>query len=384
MRFLLWLGVILVLLGIFLFGVLPGQVEKNMNAVLNQPPYRVSERAKALQKKIDIVDLHADTLLWARDVLARGSRGHIDVPRLIEANVALQAFSAVTKTPRGINFERNTDETDNILLLSLAELWPPRTWTSLTQRALYLASRLQQAAARSGGKLSLIRTPADLASYLDRRRHEPKITAGLLTIEGAQALEGKVENVDVLYEAGFRMMSPSHFFDTEMGGSSAGVDKIGLTGKGREMVQRMEARHMLVDVAHASPKTIDDILSFATRPVVASHTGVKGTCDNSRNLSDDHLRRIAATGGLIGIAFFEFAVCGPDAKAIARAIRHAADVAGVDHVALGSDFDGAIAEPFDVTGLGLLIDALIDSGFGEDDIAKIMGGNAIKLFTGAL
>ena len=384
MRFLLWLGVILVLLGIFLFGVLPGQVEKNMNAVLNKPPYTVSERAKALQKKIDIVDLHADTLLWARDVLARGSRGHIDVPRLIEANVALQAFSAVTKTPRGINFERNTDETDNILLLSLAELWPPRTWTSLTQRALYLASRLQQAAARSGGKLSVIRTPADLTSYLDRRHHEPGITAGLLTIEGAQALEGAVENVDVLYEAGFRMMSPSHFFDTEMGGSSAGVDKIGLTGKGREMVQRMEARHMLVDVAHASPKTIDDILSFATRPVVASHTGVKGTCDNSRNLSDDHLRRIAATGGLIGIAFFEFAVCGPDAKAIARAIRHAADVAGVDHVALGSDFDGAIAEPFDVTGLGLLIDALIDSGFGEDDIAKIMGGNAIKLFTGAL
>ena len=384
MRFLIWLGVILVLLGIFLFGVLPGQVEKNMNAVLNKPPYTVSERAKALQKKIDIVDLHADTLLWARDVLARGSRGHIDVPRLIEANVALQAFSAVTKTPRGINFERNTDETDNILLLSLAELWPPRTWTSLTQRALYLASRLQQAAARSGGKLSVIRTPADLTSYLDRRHHEPGITAGLLTIEGAQALEGAVENVDVLYEAGFRMMSPSHFFDTEMGGSSAGVDKIGLTGKGREMVQRMEARHMLVDVAHASPKTIDDILSFATRPVVASHTGVKGTCDNSRNLSDDHLRRIAATGGLIGIAFFEFAVCGPDAKAIARAIRHAADVAGVDHVALGSDFDGAIAEPFDVTGLGLLIDALIDSGFGEDDIAKIMGGNAIKLFTGAL
>ena len=384
MRFLIWLGVILVLLGIFLFGVLPGQVEKNMNAVLNKPPYTVSERAKALQKKIDIVDLHADTLLWARDVLARGSRGHIDVPRLIEANVALQAFSAVTKTPRGINFERNTDETDNILLLSLAELWPPRTWTSLTERALYLASRLQQAAARSGGKLSVIRTPADLTSYLDRRHHEPGITAGLLTIEGAQALEGAVENVDVLYEAGFRMMSPSHFFDTEMGGSSAGVDKIGLTGKGREMVQRMEARHMLVDVAHASPKTIDDILSFATRPVVASHTGVKGTCDNSRNLSDDHLRRIAATGGLIGIAFFEFAVCGPDAKAIARAIRHAADVAGVDHVALGSDFDGAIAEPFDVTGLGLLIDALIDSGFGEDDIAKIMGGNAIKLFTGAL
>jgi len=384
MRFLIWLCVILGLLGIFVFGVVPGQVESNMNGVLNKPPYAASERAKAIQKRIDIVDLHGDSLLWARDLLDHGTRGHIDVPRLIEANVALQAFSAVTKTPRGINFERNTDQTDNILLLALAERWPPRTWTSLTQRALYLASRLHDTAARSNGKLTVIRTPADLTGYLQRRRSQRDITAGLLTIEGAQALEGKVENVDVLYDAGFRMMSPSHFFDTEMGGSSAGVDKIGLTGKGREMVQRMEARHMLVDVAHASPKTIDDILSIATRPVVASHTGVKGTCDNARNLSDDHLRRIAATGGVIGIAFFEFAVCGPDAKAIARAIRHAADVAGMDHVALGSDFDGAIAEPFDVTGLPVLIDALLEAGFSEDDIAKVMGGNAMKLLTSAL
>ncbi|HME09787.1 MAG TPA: dipeptidase [Bryobacteraceae bacterium] len=384
MRFLLWLLTIVVLLGIFLFAVVPGQVESNMNGVLNKPPYTPSERAKAIQKKIEIVDLHGDTLLWARDLLKRGSRGHVDVPRLIEANVALQAFSAVTKTPRGINFERNTDQTDNILLLSLAERWPPRTWTSLTQRALYLASRLHQAAARSNGKLTVIRTPADLAGYRERRHSQPEITAGLLTIEGAQALEGKVENVDVLYDAGFRMMSPSHFFDTEMGGSSAGADKIGLTGKGREMVQRMEARHMLVDLAHASPRTIDDVLSIATRPVVASHTGVKGTCDNVRNLSDDHVRRIAATGGMIGIAFFEFAVCGTDAKAIARAIRHASDVAGVDHVGLGSDFDGAVIEPWDVTGLGLLIDALLEAGFSEEDIAKIMGGNAMKLLASAL
>ena len=85
MRFLIWLCVILGLLGIFVFGVVPGQVESNMNGVLNKPPYAASERAKAIQKRIDIVDLHGDSLLWARDLLDHGTRGHIDVPRLIDA-----------------------------------------------------------------------------------------------------------------------------------------------------------------------------------------------------------------------------------------------------------------------------------------------------------
>jgi microsomal dipeptidase-like Zn-dependent dipeptidase len=175
------------------------------------------------------------------------------------------------------------------------------------------------------------------------------------------------------------MMAPTHFFDNDIGGSSAGVDKTGLTDKGREMVRRMEARHMLVDLAHAAPRTIDDVLAMATRPVIVSHTGVKATCDNSRNLSDAQLR-----GGAIGIAYFDVAVCGTDAAAIARAIRHTANTVGVDAVALGSDFDGAVAEPFDTTGLGLLIDALFQAGFSADDIAKIMGGNALRVLLSTL
>lgn len=136
---------------------------------------------------------------------------------------------------------------------------------------------------------------------------------------------------------------------------------------------------MLVDLAHASSRTIDDVLAMATRPVVVSHSGVKGTCDNSRNLSDDQLRGVARTGGVIGIAYFEVATCGTDATAIAGAIRHAVDVAGVDAVALGSDFDGAVLAPFDTTGLGLIIDALFDAGFSEEHVAKIMGGNALRV-----
>jgi membrane dipeptidase len=270
--------------------------------------------------------LHADSLLWSRDLLVRGTRGAVDIPRLIEGHVALQAFTVVTKTPRGLNFQRNAGDSDNITMLALVERWPPATWSSLTERALYQASRLRDFESRSQGKFTIVRSAAGLRAYLDRRRTDPAITAG------------------------FRMMAPTHLFDNDIGGSSAGVDKGGLTDKGREMVRRMEARHMLVDLAHASSHTIGDVLAIATRPVIVSHTGVKGTCDNSRNLSDAELRGIAHTGG----------------------------------VALGSDFDGAVVVPFDTTGLGVLIDALFQAGFSEDDIAKIMGGNALRVLLASL
>jgi microsomal dipeptidase-like Zn-dependent dipeptidase len=363
---------------------LPGIVESSMNGVLHQPPYQISARARDLESRIPIVDLHADSLLWSRDLLVRGTRGQVDIPRLIEGHVALQAFTAVSKTPRGLNFQRNTADSDNITLLSLAERWPPATWSSLTERALYQASRLRDFESRSQGKFTIVRSAAGLRAYLDHRRADPAITAGFLGIEGAHALDGNLANIDRLYDAGFRMMAPTHFFDNDIGGSSAGADKTGLTGKGREMVRRMEARHMLVDLAHAAPRTIDDVLAIATRPVIVSHTGVKGTCGNSRNLSDAQLRGIAHTGGVIGIAYFEVAVCGKDAAAIARAIRHTADTVGVDAVALGSDSDGAVVEPFDTTGLGLLIDALFQAGFSDDDIAKIMGGNALRVLLASL
>ncbi len=175
------------------------------------------------------------------------------------------------------------------------------------------------------------------------------------------------------------MMSPSHFFDNAFGGSAHGIDKGGLTEAGREMVRRMEARRMLVDVAHASAATIDDVLALSTRPVIASHTGVRGVADNARNLDDGRLRGIADSGGLAGIGFWPTACGGEDVAWIAQSIVHAIDVAGVEHVALGSDFDGAVPEPFDATGLVMLTDALIDAGLDDDAIAAVMGGNVHRL-----
>lgn len=380
-----WSAVGLLLVGFgafFLFAA--DETDRRVNTLVSRRPPPISDAARRLHARLLVADLHADTLLWGRDLLERSRRGHVDVPRLLEGNVALQAFTVFTKTPRHLNIESNDDRTDNVTLLAMAAWWPVRTWFSLKERALYQALRLDQSAARSQGRLTVVRSRSDLEAYLRRRRGEQGITAGLLGLEGAHALEGDLSNLDLLFQAGFRMVGLVHFFDNDVGGSAHGVAKGGLTAKGRDLVRRLEERRMLLDLAHASARTIRDALAVATRPVVVSHTGVKGTCDNVRNLDDDALRGVARTGGLVGIGYWETAVCGTDGRAVARAVRHAAAVAGIEHVALGSDFDGAVAEPFDTTGLVEITDALLGEGFTEAEVAQVMGGNVFRLLAEAL
>jgi membrane dipeptidase len=146
----------------------------------------------------------------------------------------------------------------------------------------------------------------------------------------------------------------------------------------------MEEKGMIIDLAHASPRTIADVIAMARKPVIASHTGVRGTCDIARNLSDDALRGVARTGGMVGIAFFPQALCGEGVEPIVGAIRHAARVAGVDHVALGSDFDGSVVTPFDVAHLDMLVERLLAAGFEEREISRIMGGNALRVLEATL
>ncbi len=368
---------------VFFFVFAASVTERWLNPVIARPPYQVSDRAAKLHERLFVADMHADALLWNRDLNDDSPMAHVDVPKLLRGNVSLQAFTVVTKTPRGLNIERNDDTTDNIFLLALAQRQPFENLFSLTKRALYQAKKLYEHAAASNGRLVVIENKRDLAAFVARRKTE-KIVGGWLGIEGAHALDGDLDNVDLLFNAGFRMMAPTHFFDNDIAGSAHGIQKYGLTDKGRDMIGRMEAKRMFVDVAHASAKTIDDVLAMATRPVVVSHTGVKGTCDNQRNLSDDQLRRIAATGGVIGIGFWDTAVCGEDARSIAKAIKYAIGVAGIEHVGLGSDFDGSVKAPFDASGEALVTEALIDEGFSDDDIAKVMGGNVLKLLSDGL
>ncbi|HEX8705008.1 MAG TPA: dipeptidase [Myxococcaceae bacterium] len=375
------LGVLAVLIpGALIAGdVAATRADRRLNKVSRTKPYKATKQGAALHTQLWIADLHADALLWNRDLNERSERGQVDVPRLIEGNVALQVFGVVTHASSKDSNEKNDGSADDIRLLAMAQRWPVSTWVSRKARALYQADKLEEVAEESEGKLTFIRTRQDLERFLAVREKDKSRVAGLLGLEGMHALEGRVEAVDELHEAGFRMLGFAHFFDNEMSGSAHGVNKEGLSELGRAVVKRMEEKGMTLDLAHASRKTISDVLAIATRPVVVSHTGVKGTCDNNRNLSDEQLRAIARNKGVVGIGYWSTATCGKDAKSIARAIRHAVAVAGVDHVGLGSDFDGTVTTPFDTAGLVELTDALLAEGLGEGEIRKIAGENVLRV-----
>jgi microsomal dipeptidase-like Zn-dependent dipeptidase len=381
------MAIMLVILAVaaVLFGIIPNEVARQKNPVVMPPPYPVSAAAAGLHRQLFVADLHADSLLWGRDLLAHGRAGHVDVPRLLLGNVGLQTFSVVTQVPAGRNFTRNaSDALDIITPLAIVQRWPLRTWGSTLQRALYQAATLREFAADSNGQLLLVESVGDLQRLLAARAGGQAVVGGLLAIEGAQSLEGELRNLDALYAAGFRMLGLVHFFDNAVGGSVHGEGKGGLTDFGRAVVQRAEQLGMLIDVAHASAALVDDVIALATRPLLSSHGGVRGTCDNHRSLSDAQARAIAASGGVIGIGFWPRATCGDDVAAIVRALRYAVDLVGVEHVALGSDFDGSVQVPFDASGLPLLTEALLQAGFSHADLEKLMGGNVVRILQSGL
>ncbi|MCA9814253.1 MAG: dipeptidase [Candidatus Obscuribacterales bacterium] len=363
--------------------ILSRKVDENFNRISGTKK-STSARALALHKKLTIVDLHADSLLWNRDLLVRNDRGHVDVPRLIEGNVAVQVFTIVTKVPEGMNIKSNTADSDKITALAIGQGWPPATYNSLVGRTLYQADKLQRVADASSGKLTVIRSVQDLDKYLERRKQDSKVTAGILGIEGAHAMEGKVANLDVFYDHGIRLIGLSHFFDNEMAGSAHGVKKYGLTDDGKKLVVLMQQKSMIVDLAHASHAVIKDVLAIAEKPVVVSHTGVKGTCNNERNLTDSEILGVAKTGGVVGIGYWKTATCGCDVGSIVKAISYVVKLAGIDHVALGSDYDGAVTVPFDTARVSLITDELLKQGFSNADIEKIMGGNALRVLRHSL
>ncbi|GMW03742.1 MAG: dipeptidase [Candidatus Hydrogenedentota bacterium] len=375
------LVVLLIAGAAFAFLALPSMVEANLNRVTVPGPYSHGPTAYQIHVRATVVDLHSDALLWNRNLLVRQNRGHVDVPRLAEAGVALQVFSAVTKTPKNQNYESNGADTDNITALAILQRWPRPTWDSTLQRALYQAQQLHEYADNSMRVLRVIEDRASLDEFIQGRLPRRYRVSGLLAIEGLHCLEGKIENVDVLFKAGYRMMGLTHFFDNELGGSAHGLEKGGITEFGRQVVKRMEELGIIVDLAHASPQLFDDVLAMATRPLVVSHTGVRAVCDNARNLDDDQLRAVAANGGVVGIGFWDAAICDVSVEGIVKSIQHAISVAGIEHVALGSDFDGATTTPFDASGIPKITEALMLEGMSHEDIRAVLGGNAFRVIS---
>ena len=373
----LWLsGVALLVAAAFFFLVAPKRVDASLNKIVPHEAYVVSEEAKALHATLRLADLHDDALLWDRDFLERNRRGHADASRLREGGYRLQVLAAVTKTPKNLNYDRNTGDTDNITPLAVAQRWPVKTWTSLEARALFIADKANKFETRSGGAVRLVRTGPELG----RRIGEDGLTV-ILATEGAHPLQGDLGAINRLYDAGYRVLGLQHFFDNELGGSLHGVSHLGLTEFGRAAVKAAIAKGLIIDIAHSSEAVVRDVLAIGARPLLVSHTGLRGHCDSPRNLPDALMKEIGARGGLIGVGFWDGAVCEASVPSIINAIVYAVGLVGVDHVALGSDFDGATTTPFDASEAAVLTDGLLKAGLDEAAIRAVMGENAIRFFT---
>jgi membrane dipeptidase len=349
------------------FAVLP-HFDASRNAVINPGPYVVSHHVLEFHRRSFVADLHADPLLWRRDLTSRQTHGQVDLPRLLDGGVDLQVFSVVSKVPDGANYKATSADSDKLPILFIASWRPPSAWFSPKQRALVQAAEMKQLVQQT-----------TLTQVLRRDDILHEGVKGLLSLEGMHALEGDADTLTQLHAAGFRMMGLAHHFDNEVAGSAHGTEQYGLTALGRSLLPQMEALGITIDLAHASTAAFEETLAMAVNPVVVSHGGVDGTCPGPRNLSDGQLRSIAANGGVVGIGYWKGAVCDASVAGIVAAIRYAIDIAGINHVGLGSDFDGHVTTPFDTTGIPMLTAALLDSGLSESEVAKVLGENVKRV-----
>jgi len=324
-----------------------------------------SPQARAMHDAHPAIDLHADTLMWSRwigydlgvrhrPVLPRSAfLGHVDVPRLAEGGIGGQFFGLVSLPIAGRGEGRVIDEQIDVLEAHIA----------------------------SGARRLRIVTNAD---ELERCRQEGA-TGALLGIEGAHALEGRLDRIEHFARRGVRYLGFLHFSANEAGYPAYGRgrrDAEGLTPWGRELLRRCEASSVLVDLAHMNRRGFLESCAMATRPVIVSHTGVTGAHPHWRNIDDEQLRAVARTGGIVGIIFVPRYLGGDSLEDVVRHIVHVIDVAGEDAPALGSDWDGMVIPTRDLrdaSRLPILTDALLAAKIPDATVAKILRHNALRV-----
>lgn len=363
---------------ILFFGFVPSFMERQMNVHLPHEPYKISDAAQDLHETLIIGDLHADSFLWDRDLSKRSNIGAVDFPRLKQGHFAIQVFSAVTKSPRGQNYESNDANSDNITPLMISQMRPMNTWTSLFARAEDHANRVTAYTNEHPEDLILLKNKADVETLMQRRAAGEDVVGGLIAMEGAHPLEGRAENVKAFAYMGYRMMGLTHFFDNELGGSLHGLSQKGLTNFGKTAIRRMMQNEIIIDLAHASEASARDALAISDGPFVISHTGFQGACESPRNFSDDLMKDIAAKGGLIGVGFWQGAICDTSLAGIAKQLRYGIQLVGLEHVALGSDWDGAVATEITSDEIAALTQELLKEGFSETEIRAVMGENLLN------
>ena len=224
--------------------------------------------------------------------------------------------------------------------------------------------------------------------YADILRNQEKgLITSILSIEDSVSLEGKIERVDEFYEKGVRMMSLTWNWENSLAypqSDDPAKMQLGLKPFGIDAIRRMEELGIIIEVSHLSDGGFWDVTKYTKAPFVASHSCCRSLCNEGRNLTDDMLRKIGDRGGVCGINFYSgFLNKGSEYTAVEDVVRHArhvADVAGIDAVALGSDFDGVDNEMEfkDYAGMPMIAEGLKEC-FTDDEVEKICWGNTLRV-----
>jgi membrane dipeptidase len=318
-----------------------------------------------LHEACPVIDLHADTLLWARwagyDMLRAHEPplpkaalfGHIDVPRMKQGGLGAQFFGLVSM---------------------------PVGKSGLFQALMEQIDCLEDAIARSHGELVLARSSEDVHACARRGKR-----AALLGIEGAHALEGSLHNLERLAARGARYLGLLHFTANACGFPAYGKgrdDSQGLTRFGYEVIERAEDLGVIVDLAHINPRGFLEATRACKKPPMVTHTGVLGAYEHWRNIDDAQLKAVADKGGCVGVIFCPQFLGGDGLAPVVKHLKHIVSVVGEDTPALGSDWDGFIVptkELKDPRGLPLLTQALLEAGMPARVVEKILRKNALRV-----
>jgi len=379
------------------------------------PPAGVSERAMRVYRDAVVIDAHNDLPSkvlnehYDPDARHASGAGHSDLPRLLESGLAAVWLVAWVDAP----YARHD---------------PGASFA----RAMRLIDVVHDLAARHPDR-AVVATRAD---DVLRARREGRL-ALCIGVEGGHAIESSLDNLRAFHARGARYLTLTWNNGNDWAGSSIGSDDTrtgGLTAFGESVVRELNRLGMLVDLSHVSEATFADAVAVSSAPVIASHSSARALADHPRNLTDDQLRAVARTGGVVCVNFFpRFIDAGfraaielVEARAAALAaaqraagadpasadrdaavlerelaagvprtplavlvdhIAHIARVAGVEHVGLGSDFDGITYTPAgmeDVTALPRIAQSLLDRGWPDRDIHAVLGGNLLRVMRAVL
>ncbi|MDH7486542.1 MAG: dipeptidase [Anaerolineae bacterium] len=309
-----------------------------------------------------IFDAHCDTL---GDVLAgtrhlgeRSDQGHSDLPRMREAGVSGQVFACFVPQPHQQH--------------------------GATRHALQRLDTFYQEMEANPDALLLATSAADI----EEAKRAGKV-AGVLGLEGAEALDGSLEVLRCFYRLGVRVLGLAwDYRNAACDGVKVGGQPGGLTAFGEQVVKECNRLGIVVDVSHLAGPGLGDVLALSEQPVIASHSNARALCDHMRNLSDAQLEAIAANGGVVCVTFVPWFIRDPWPGAslddFLKHIDHLIAVMGIDHVGLGSDFDGYeqgnLAGMEDVTRLPALTAGLLARGYEPMAVRKILGGNLLRVF----